>query len=48
MFAWFVSRHATPVVVEPVVDGTLVGLDGSPWDAVEPGAFGVRVGEVSV
>ncbi|MGW4115957.1 hypothetical protein ACWEFJ_34235 [Actinosynnema sp. NPDC004786] len=34
--------------VEPVVDGTLVGLDGSPWDAVEPGAFGVRVGEVSV
>lgn len=46
VFAWFVSQHPTPVVVEPVVDGTLVGLDGSPLDAVELGAFGVLVGEV--
>jgi endo-1,4-beta-mannosidase len=46
VFAWFVSQHASPVVVEPVVDGVLVGLDGSPLDAVELGAFGVLVGEV--
>ncbi|MCE7000456.1 cellulase family glycosylhydrolase [Saccharothrix sp. S26] len=46
VFAWFVSQHASPVVVRPVVDGVLVGLDGSPLDAVELGAFGVLVGEV--
>ncbi|MFJ6671710.1 cellulase family glycosylhydrolase [Actinosynnema sp. NPDC091369] len=47
VFAWFVSQHPSPVVVRPVVaGGSLVGLDGSPSDAVELGAFGVFVGEV--
>ncbi len=47
VFAWFVSQHPSPVVVEPVVsDGSLVALDGSPLASVELGAWGVVVAEV--
>jgi hypothetical protein len=47
VFAWFVSQHASPVVVEPVVvDGVLVALDGSRVESVELGAYGVLVAEV--
>jgi hypothetical protein len=47
VFAWFISQHASPVEVEPVVaDGVLVALDGSPLASVELGAYGVLVAEV--
>ncbi|MEU4742934.1 cellulase family glycosylhydrolase [Actinosynnema sp. NPDC023658] len=47
VFAWFVSQHAEPVVVEPsVVDGSLVSLDGEPVVSVSLDAFGVVVMEV--
>ncbi|WP_246037559.1 hypothetical protein [Saccharothrix texasensis] len=46
VFAWFVSQHASPVVVRPVLDGRLVTLDGAPMAAVELAAYGVVVAEV--